>query len=672
MSRALSVVLALVVALALASLGCASRVAGSDDVELTYEANEAEGPARFGEDLRALVLRRLSGGEIGADVEQSGKVLKIVVDESFAPTVDELVTWSGTILFLEPDPRESSTPRDDRGLAARTETLPDGTVEHYWEGSKADVTRAVDQWITDPEHRVVAEAMWSTAHGSSPTRWRTRMLKARPRGELGEGVLVGWGDHGTLRLRAAKGSAAEAVLAAARDRAKDAPPSLREVLVRGRTSIGRSTLDGDAAMLSFGDGIEAYARAQDERQLLTTARLPPLHRTGAVGLPPNTTLVTACFVVPVVLSFAWLAFVRRFDRAHPEPMWLVVVTFVLGAVSTVPAGLAEVALARLTPWLDPRVISFGGQPFALPLAFVVFTFVVGLSEESAKLLGAGFALRRREFDEPVDGIVYGIVSSLGFAAAENVQYFALARLSAPIVVARCFMSVPAHMFFGAIWGYALGARLVDDRPRLLLFLLLASAGHGLFDALLATDGGGGLAILLNVGLASVFIALVRRALRHGVVDEASRAVRAEDRRLFRVGRPGLFFASSVAVHLLAFGIVVLGGWYQLARHRPNATFVVGSSIMLALLAVAAFGVSWTLPLDVAVDEYGVTFAGAARSWSKIRRFDTLVDRIVLDCEAGPIILGPGSPEVIEKLARSLRRHLGDKPADRTKTLESIS
>lgn len=665
-------VVGLVVAIALACLGCAPRVVGTDDVELTYEAETAEGPARFGEDLRALVLRRLSGGEIGADVEQDGKTLKIVVDEALAPTVDELVTWSGTVLFLEPDPTESSTPRDDRGLVARTETLADGTVERFWEGSKADVTRAVDQWITDAEHRVVAEAIWSTAHGSTPPRWRTRVVKSRPLGELGEGILVGWGDHGILRLRAAKGSAAEPVLAAARARAKESrSPGAREVLVRGRTSIGRPELDDGAALLSFGNGIEAYARAQDEKQLLTTARLPALHRTGAVGLPPNTTLVTACFVVPIILSFAWLAFVRRFDRAHPEPMWLVIVTFILGALATVPAGLAEVALANLTPWLNPRVISFGGQTFALPLAFVVFTFVVGLSEESAKLLGAGFAMRRREFDEPVDGIVYGIVSSLGFAAAENVQYFALTRLSAPIVVARCFMSVPAHMFFGAIWGYALGARLIDDRPRLLLFLVLSAAGHGLFDALLATDGGGGLAILLNVGLASVFIALVRRSLRHGIVDDAARAVRPEDRRLFRVGRPGLFFLSSVAVHILAFGIVVLGGWYQLARHRPNTTFVVGSSIMLALLAVAAFGVSWTLPLDVAVDEYGVTFAGAARSWSRIRKFDAFVDRVILDCEAGPIILGPGSPDVIEALAKSLRKHIGEKPADRTKTLESL-
>ena len=664
----------LVVLLASTLLGCAPRLfVGATDVELTYETDAEETGAAFGQDVRALVLRRLmAAGPIGADVTQDGRRVGIVVDEGLAPAVDELVTWSGTVLVLEPDPNTVGSPRDATGLVAMTETLPDGTTSHYWEGSHAEVARAIDQWVSDKEHRTVAEAVWSTARGSGEPRYRTRSVWARTLGELSDGILVGWGERGTLRLRAAKGSPAEETLAAAYVRSIAARgTSASEVLVRGRTSLGSAVFQQDAAYLSFGSGIEAYARAQDEKQILTTPRLPPLKRLDAVGLPPNTTLATACFVVPILLSIAWLVFIRRFDRAHPEPVWLIAVTFALGAVSTIPAGFAELFLVRLSPWLDPKVVTFGGQLFAVPLAFVVFTVVVGMCEEGAKMLGASFAVRRPEFDEPIDGIVYGIVSSLGFAAAENIRYFAVARLSAPIVVARCFMSVPAHMFFGAIWGYALGARLVDRKPRVLLFLVLAAAAHGLFDALLSTDGGAMLAVLLNVALASVFVAVVRRSLRHGVVEEAVRAILPEHRRLFRVGRPKLFAVSSIALHVLAFGIVMLGGWYQLARHRPGAVFVIGSSVMLSLLAAAAFGVSATLPLDVAVDDYGVTFAGAARAWSRIRRFVVKDDRIELECEAGPIVLGPGAPHVITDLAAALREHLGATEAERLVTLESI-
>ncbi len=668
--RWLRVALALVV-VALACGGCSPRLAGATDVELTYDTEDDVGSteAAFGQDVRALVLRRLgAAGPIGADVTEEGRRIKIVVDEALALVADEMVTWSGTVLLLEPDATQAGAPRDVRGLTSRTEMLPDGTLSHFWEGTHADVMRAVDHWLPDKDHRVVAEALWSTASGAGEPRYRTRIVWARPLGELGDGIMVGWGDKGGLRLRATKGTPAEGALSTAYERAIGSPRG--EVLVRGRTSLGRPTFDRDAAYLSFGTGIEAYARAQDEKQLLTTPRLPLLKRVGAVGLPPNNALATACFVVPILLSVAWLAFIRRFDRAHPEPMWLVAVTFVLGGLATVPAGFAELFLVNLSPWLDPRVVTFGGQLYALPLAFVVFTLVVGMSEEGAKMLGASFAVRRPEFDEPVDGIVYGIVSSLGFAAAENIRYFAMTRLSAPIVIARCFMSVPAHMFFGAIWGYALGARLVERKPRILLFLVLAAACHGLFDALLSTDGGALMAVLLNVVLASVFVAVVRRSLRHGVVEDAVRAILPEHRRLFRVGRPALFFGSSAALHVLAFGIVMLGGWYQLSRHRPGGSFVIGSSVMLALLAVAAFGVSATMPLDVAVDDYGVTFAGAARSWSKIRRFEVKTDRIELDCEGGPIVLGPGTPGVIAEIASALREHLGASARERLVTLES--
>jgi RsiW-degrading membrane proteinase PrsW (M82 family) len=315
-------------------------------------------------------------------------------------------------------------------------------------------------------------------------------------------------------------------------------------------------------------------------------------------------------------------------------------------------------------------VAFGGRPFALPWSFAVFTIVVGFVEEGSKLGAAMFAARRKEFDEPIDGVVYGIVSSLGFAAAENFQFFAIGRLAAPLVIARAFMSIPAHMFFGAIWGYALGARLVDPKRRLVLWLAASAALHGLFDALLSMEGGGTLALALNTVLASVFVALVRRSLRHGVIDPEARAVKPEDRLLFRVGRPHRFWMSAVALHVLAFGLFMLGAWYQLARHRPSLGFVIGSSVLLLLLAAAAYGVSASLPLDVAVDSYGITFAGAARPWKKIRKSVQKGDHIEVDCEAGPLLLGPAPEAQINAIAAAIKGHLGATPQDRSITLES--
>jgi hypothetical protein len=180
----------------------------------------------------------------------------------------------------------------------------------------------------------------------------------------------------------------------------------------------------------------------------------------------------------------------------------------------------------------------------------------------------------------------------------------------------------------------------------------------------------GLAIALEVVLASAFVILVRRALRHGVVEPEMLAVEPEQRRLFRAGRPALFWLSALSLHVLAFVIFFLGAWYQLARHRPALLFVVGSSVALVLFGFAAYGVSAAMPLDVAIDRWGVTFAGAARSWKKIRAFARKGRTIEVDCEGGPLVLGPMSDDVLDAAAAELVAHLGGSPKDRKTTLES--
>ena len=85
-----------------------ATVAGTNDVELTYEIVGAPVPDQgFGSDLRALVLQRLGAAQIGADVDEdeTGAALRvrIVIDDPLGPRVDELVTWTGTLVFLDVD-----------------------------------------------------------------------------------------------------------------------------------------------------------------------------------------------------------------------------------------------------------------------------------------------------------------------------------------------------------------------------------------------------------------------------------------------------------------------------------------------------------------------------------------------------------------------------------------
>lgn len=549
-----------------ALFGCHEpHLAGTHDAALDYEieADPATG-ARVDPRLAAAgVKARLVAARITADVEENdGGGVRVVIDDEAAGAVDSLVTWRG-------------------GL--RVQRIEDGKL--------------VEPPIVD-----------AVAVGAKP------ILR-------GKALALTLPDDAKLAI----------------NEYGNAHPDARVALMRGKATFATMPIAHAGTpwvLVDLGDDVASYTRAHNTRRLLASPILPAMRRVHHEPLPARWGLATACLVIPFALSFAWLAFVRRFDRARPEPMWLVAATFALGGASVVPAGLVEAAADRLTPWLDPSVATLGGQLWALPLAVGVFTVVVGLSEEGAKLLATwALAKHRREFDEPVDGIVYGCAAALGFAAVENVEYFAIGRMSSAVIALRAFMTVPAHMFFGAIWGYAMGRKLVSRKTSVGAFLALAALAHGSFDAMLSVDGAEHLATLLVLVLAIAFVLMLRSALRFGAVERRDRVdadappatqpvpTSTLPRALFRVGSPAAFLGCAAAMIACAFFLMAVGTAYEVMQHRASVVFVVIGTALLSLFGFAAYGASETIPLDVAIDARGITFAGATTPWRDIVSFD---------------------------------------------------
>lgn len=358
--------------------------------------------------------------------------------------------------------------------------------------------------------------------------------------------------------------------------------------------------------------------------------------------------------LPVLVSLAWLAFVRRFDRTRPEPRWLVLATFALGGAMVLPAVGLERALTAAFPWLDSTSVARGGSLGRLPLTVAALTLSAGLIEEGAKWFAVWtFAARRREFDEPVDGIVYACASALGFAAIENVANFAFGRMSSAVVAVRAFVTVPAHMFFASLWGYAMGRRLVTGKDRTPGMLGVAAVSHGLFDAFLATDGLAFAAIALELVLGSAFAMCTARALRRGALGDYAGGGDAEEIPLSRVARSYYAMGSKFAFVACAAGMVVsalsltvFATAYDFQHHRVSWAFVLVATALLMAFAGAAYGVSATIPLDAALDARGVTFAGRCTPWSSVAhaslepvgRLRSLV-RVVLR-DGTCVIIGP--------------------------------
>ena len=114
--------------------------------------------------------------------------------------------------------------------------------------------------------------------------------------------------------------------------------------------------------------------------------------------------------------------------------------------------------------------------------------VVGPIEEYGKyLVVKRWALRHPAFNEPLDGIVYAAAAALGFAALEN--FFYLLDNGAWLILIRGPLSTLDHVFFSALWGYALGMASVQTDPHeasklVRNGLIMASLGHGFSNTLL--------------------------------------------------------------------------------------------------------------------------------------------------------------------------------------------
>jgi len=209
----------------------------------------------------------------------------------------------------------------------------------------------------------------------------------------------------------------------------------------------------------------------------------------------------------------WLWYFLAKDRLRPEPRSLVRRVFFVGVIAAFAAGLLEaVALGAAGLSLE------AGMPETL-----IAAAFIGLIEEGVKFAAVLVtAYRHTHFDEVIDGIVYAVTASLGFATIENVFYVFNGGVG--VGVARALLSVPGHAFFGAVMGYYLGVAKFSAHETRWLFtgLGLATLAHTIYDALVFSQSAYALAVIPFVLLLwRRSVILTRRA--HTMDDPGTRA-----------------------------------------------------------------------------------------------------------------------------------------------------
>jgi RsiW-degrading membrane proteinase PrsW (M82 family) len=185
-------------------------------------------------------------------------------------------------------------------------------------------------------------------------------------------------------------------------------------------------------------------------------------------------------LLPVILPLLfWACYHYYKDRHLPEPPGHLLLAFGLGVASFYLGLLMYRALGLVNLRFDAYLLAETN----LPGLFAYSILAIGVIEELAKMIPfLVLVIHFREFDEPVDGIIYASFIALGFAAMENIQY--LNFVSSGEAWARGFAGPVVHIVFASIWGYYIGrAYLCRKFLGRTIFAALAFTAilHGVYD-----------------------------------------------------------------------------------------------------------------------------------------------------------------------------------------------
>lgn len=158
----------------------------------------------------------------------------------------------------------------------------------------------------------------------------------------------------------------------------------------------------------------------------------------------------------LIPTCAYTLFVWWLDRYEKEPLRLLALSFFWGAV---PAALLSVLLELL---FDIPIYVLGGEGIVSNL--ISYSLSAPVIEESAKAIAlvSLWWLARREFDDVLDGIIYGAMVGLGFAFSENLFAYFLPILSQEGWGAGLVNILLRAIIFGlnhALWTGTIGATL---------------------------------------------------------------------------------------------------------------------------------------------------------------------------------------------------------------------
>ena len=197
-------------------------------------------------------------------------------------------------------------------------------------------------------------------------------------------------------------------------------------------------------------------------------------------------------ILPSILIILFFVYSDKFK----EPKGEILKVFFYGILITIPAYF-------LNTYLD----AFWYNNFRVSEGLISSFLTAAPVEEGLKLsILYFFVYKMKDFNEPIDGIVYGVTASLGFATLENFYYVYLLAdyfetSSMSLAILRSFSAVPAHAVFGVFMGYFfMKYAFIKKGDNLIFAFLVPFTLHGCYNLFVTSN--------FIVALALIFISWI--------------------------------------------------------------------------------------------------------------------------------------------------------------------
>ena len=196
----------------------------------------------------------------------------------------------------------------------------------------------------------------------------------------------------------------------------------------------------------------------------------------------NPYVLFLAFLGGVIPSVLWLIFWLREDKDNPEPVKLLILTFIAGM-------LAVILVLPIEKYIS-----------GLPYKGTVLTFLWAGSEEILKYFAFASIMSGSPFlDKPVRFPIYFMTAALGFAALENTFYLIHPLTTSNLTLSlltgnlRFLGSTLLHSITSGIVGISIGLAFFKDSTTRTLYgicgLITAITLHGTFNFFIMEKSG---------------------------------------------------------------------------------------------------------------------------------------------------------------------------------------